>query len=162
MFVVNVNILCIFRDLGAMDTDSNYFSGGETERGESKLSNYTDRKLSDSSSCSDNSCLGTKLSGDANYFSDSNFSDSYSVTTERRHIYECRYLETSRRVERNYRGQNGGQSANSSPAAVRESAVIHNCDRKAAYCAWFLIWIFAHGLNPFPRSSNPLTTQDIF
>ncbi len=109
------------RDLGAMDTDSNYFSGGETERGESKLSNYTDRKLSDSSSCSDTTscCPGYKMSGgDANYLSDSNFSsDSYSVTTERRHVYECRY--SSRRVEKTYRGHHN--SAQRSPDAVRYS-----------------------------------------
>jgi hypothetical protein len=115
----------IFRDLGAMDTDSNYFSGGETERGESKLSNYTDRKLSNSSSCSDNSCPGT------NYFSDSNFSDSYSVTTERRHVYECRYTETSRHVQRGHDGQANGHSTNSSPAVARDSFRGRNCDRKA-------------------------------
>jgi hypothetical protein len=111
------------RDLGAIDSDSNYFSGGETERGESKLSHYSERKLSDSSSSSDTSCPVSKLSADTNYFSDSNFSDSYSVTTERRQIYECRY---SRSVLETTPQRLGGQESNNSSQYSNNSGQYSN------------------------------------
>ena len=114
------------RDLGAIDSDSNYFSGGETERGESKLSHYSERKLSDSSSSSDTSCPVSKLSADTNYFSDSNFSDSYSVTTERRQIYECRYSRLERSVLETTPQRLGGQESNNSSQYSNNSCQYSN------------------------------------
>jgi hypothetical protein len=114
------------RDLGAIDSDSNYFSGGETERGESKLSHYSERKLSDSSSSSDTSCPVSKLSADTNYFSDSNFSDSYSVTTERRQIYECRYSRLERSVLETTPQRLGGQESNNSSQYSNNSCQFSN------------------------------------